>query len=49
MFAVKNNELLKKNFVNTLSMLNDWYLTMLSYIREDNNEENIIDIETEEI
>lgn len=49
MFAVKSNELLKKNFLNTLSMLNDWYLTMLSYIGEESNEENIIDIETEEI
>lgn len=49
MFAIKNNELLKKNFLNTLSMLNDWYLTMLSYIGEESNKENIIDIETEEI
>lgn len=49
MFAVKNNELLKKNFMSTLSMLNDWYSTMLSYIGEENDEENIIDIETEEI
>ena len=49
MFAVKSNELLKKNFLNTLSMINDWYLTMFSYIGEENNEENIIDIETEEI
>lgn len=49
MFAIKNNELLKKNFMSTLSMLNDWYLTMLSYIGEENDEENIIDIETEEI
>ncbi len=49
MFAVRNNELLKKNFINTLSMLNDWYLTMLSYIGEESNEENIIDIKTEEI
>jgi hypothetical protein len=48
MLAVKNNELLKKNLLNTLSMLNDWYLTMLSYIGEE-NQENIIDIETEEI
>lgn len=48
-FAVKNNELLKKNLSNTLSMLNDWYLTMLSYIGEENYDENIIDIETEEI
>jgi ParB-like chromosome segregation protein Spo0J len=48
MFAVKNNELLKKNLLNTLSMLNDWYLTMLSYIGEENYDENIIDIETEE-
>ena len=49
MFAVKNNKLLKKNFMNTLSMINDWYLTILSYIGEENDEENIIDIETEEI
>lgn len=49
MFAVKNNNLLKKNFMNTLSMLHDWYLTILSYIGEENDEENIIDIETEEI
>ena len=49
MFAVKNNKLLKKNFMNTLSMLHDWYLTILSYIGEENDEENIIDIETEEI
>lgn len=49
MFAVKSNEILKKNFLNTLSMLNDWYLTMLSYIGEESNEENFIDIETEEI
>ena len=49
MFAVKRNELLKKNLMNTLSMLNDWYLTMLSYIGEENTYENIIDIETEEI
>ena len=48
-FAVKSNEILKKNFLNTLSMLNDWYLTMLSYIGEESNGENIIDIETEEI
>ena len=41
MFAVKNNELLKKNLMNTLSMLNNWYLTMLSYIGEENNDENI--------
>lgn len=49
MFAVKNNELLKKNFMNTLSMINDWYLIMLSYLGEENNDENIIDIKMEEI
>ena len=48
MFAVKNNDLLKKNFMNTLSLIYDWYSTMLSYIGEENYEENIIDIETEE-
>ncbi len=47
-FAIKSNELLKKNFINTLSMLNDWYLTMLSFIGEESNEENIIDVEMEE-
>ena len=48
MFAVKSNELLKKNFMNTLSLIYDWYSTMLSYIEEENYEENIIDIEMEE-
>ena len=49
MFAVKSNDLLKKNFMNTLSLIYDWYSTMLSYIGEENYEENIIDIEMEEI
>lgn len=49
MFAVKSNEHLKRNFLNTLSMLNDWYLTILSYIGEESNEENIIDTKMEEI
>lgn len=48
MFAVKSNDLLKKNFMNTLSLIYDWYSTMLSYIGEENYEENIIDIEMEE-
>lgn len=48
MFAVKNNDLLKKNFMNTLLLIYDWYSTMLSYIGEENYEENIIDIEMEE-
>ena len=48
MFAVKNNDILKKNFMNTLSLIYDWYSTMLSYIGEENEEENIIDIEMEE-
>lgn len=47
-FAVKENELLRTNFLNTLKMLNDWYSTMLSYFGEEVYEENIIDIETEE-
>ena len=29
-------------------MLNDWYETMLSYLGEETNDENIIDIEMEE-
>lgn len=36
--AVKNNELLKKNFMNTLSFIHDWYLTMLSYIGDEDDE-----------
>ena len=36
------------NFMNTLSLIYDWYSTMLSYIGEENYEENIIDIEMEE-
>jgi len=48
MFAVKNNDLLKKNFISTLSLIYDWYSTMLSYIGEGNEEKNIIDIEMEE-
>ena len=48
MFVVKNNDLLKKNFMNTLSLIYDWYSTMLSYIGEENYEKNIIDIEMEE-
>lgn len=48
MFAIKSNDLLKRNFMNTLSLIYDWYSTMLSYIGEENEEENIIDIEMEE-
>lgn len=33
-FAVKGNELLRKNLMNTLSLVNDWYLSMLSYLEE---------------
>lgn len=47
-FAVKENELLRTNFLNTLEMLNDWYSTMLSYFGEETYEKNIIDIEMEE-
>lgn len=44
-FAVKNNELLKKNFMNTLSFIHDWYLTMLSYIGDEDDGKNIIEME----
>lgn len=44
-FAVKNNELLKNNFMNTLSFIHDWYLTMLSYIGDEDDEKNIIEME----
>ena len=47
-FAVKENELLRTNFLNTLEMLNDWYSTMLSYFGEETYKENIIDVEMEE-
>lgn len=40
MIAVKNSDILKKNFRNTLDMVNDWYLTMIDYINDDNNEKN---------
>ena len=47
-FAARENELLRTNFLNTLEMLNDWYSTMRSYFGEETYEENIIDIEMEE-
>lgn len=44
-FAVKKNSLLRQNFLNTLSFVNDWYLTMLSYFGEEPVDNNIIDME----
>ena len=40
MIAVKNSDILKKNFRNTLDMVNDWYITMVDYIDDNNNETN---------
>ena len=47
-YAVKENKILKTNLLSTLHMLKDWYETMLSYLGEETNDENIIDIEMEE-
>ena len=47
-YAVKENKILKTNLLSTLHMLKDWYKTMLSYLGEETNDENIIDIEMEE-
>lgn len=47
MIAVKSSDSLRKNFKNTLDMINDWYVTMLDYINEGENKNynNIIDME----
>lgn len=48
MIAIKNSDILKENFKNTLDMVNDWYLTMIEYIGincNDINENNVIDME----
>lgn len=42
MIAVRNSEVLKKNFKNTLDMVNDWYKTMVDYIDDKNNECNYV-------
>lgn len=47
-YAIKENKILRTNLISTLHMLNDWYETMLSYLGEETNNENIIDIEMEE-
>ena len=48
MYAIKENPILKTNLLSTLHMLKDWYETILSYLGEETNDENIIDIEMEE-
>ena len=48
MYAIKENPILKTNLLSTLHMLKDWYETMLSYLGEETNDENIIDVEMEE-
>lgn len=49
MFVVKENERVKENFLNTLSLVKEWYSSMLSYIGENIEEEyiteSIIDME----
>lgn len=47
-YAIKENKILRTNLISTLHMLNDWYESMLSYLGEETNDENIIDIEMEE-
>ena len=47
-YAIKENKILRTNLISTLHMLNDWYETILSYLGEETNDENIIDIEMEE-
>lgn len=48
-YAVKGNEILRTNLMNTLEMINDWYLTMLSYLEDEPYREmyteEIIDME----
>lgn len=44
-FAIRDNDILKKNFMNTLEMINDWYSTMLSYLGEDNKVDYVVDME----
>jgi len=49
MIAVKNSDILRKNFRNTLDLVNEWYISMLTYIEKNENEfsngKNIIDME----
>lgn len=47
-FIIKDNEVLKENLLNTLNMLNEWYLTMVSYLGEESNYKEIIEIRMEE-
>ena len=49
MIAVKSSDILRKNFRNTLDMVNDWYVTMIDYMndsnKETNNYNNVVDME----
>lgn len=49
MFVVQKNERIKENLLNTLDLVKEWYYSMLSYIGEDIEDEditeNIIDME----
>lgn len=48
-FAVKGNEKIKRNLVNTLNLVKEWYTSMLLYLEEDMEEKflctNIVDME----
>jgi hypothetical protein len=47
MIAVKNSDVMKKNFINTLSMVKEWYESMMNYVNENNEYESydIVDME----
>jgi exonuclease VII large subunit len=48
MIALKNSNILRNNFRNTLDMVNDWYLSMNEYVNsnlENENKNNVIDME----
>jgi hypothetical protein len=49
MIAIKESDVLRKNFINTIEMVNEWYLSMVSYVNSEcNNNETknyIIDME----
>lgn len=48
MIAVKNSDVLRKNFINTLELVEEWYSSMMDYVNADETEKNKI-INMEEI
>lgn len=48
MFTLKGNTIIRKNFLNTLGMVYEWYRDMMTFIEEDINnytKDEIIDVE----